>query len=221
MKLISVRSTLASAILLFAATTAQAELTGYASQAAHLAAVGNTGVDTFDDLDYWDPRHDSPFARTAGDYAYNVSAGPKNPHMYVAGDNDGEWWLSTSHDSDALIFDSFGNKVAGAGGFFFTSDMGGYSQPGYSVLVTGTDSTGATLSYEISNSQVNSFYGFVSTAHMVSVTVSSIHTDSEYVWPTVNDFHLSVAAVPEPSTYVMLLGGLGLLGAAMRRRRLS
>ncbi|WP_295998162.1 PEP-CTERM sorting domain-containing protein [Rugamonas sp.] len=218
MKFLSTKSVFASAVMLLAATAAHAELTVYTSQASYQSAVGKSGVDTFNDLDI-DERYDSPMARTAGGYDYSVGAGPKNQHMYPGGDDDGDWWLTTSNDGDGLTFSKFGQKIVGTGGFFFTSDMGGYSEPGFSVLVTGVDSTGATLSYEVKNSQVNSFLGFVSTASMVSLTVSSIHSDADYVWPTVDNFELSVAAVPEPSTYAMLLGGLGLLGVAARRRK--
>lgn len=214
----SVKSVFASAVMLLAATAAHAELTVFTSQASYQAAVGKTGVDTFNDLDIFD-RYDSAMARMAGDYAYSVSAGPKNPHMYPGGDIDDDWWLTTSNDGDALTMSQFGSNIKGAGGQFFTTDMGGYSEPGFSVLVTGVDSTGATLSYEIKNSQVNSFLGFVTTGHMISVSVSSIHGDADYVWPTVENFQLSIAAVPEPSTYAMLLGGLGLVGAVARRRQ--
>ncbi|HEX8603015.1 MAG TPA: PEP-CTERM sorting domain-containing protein, partial [Pseudoduganella sp.] len=67
------------AALLCCTGAAQADITTYTSQSAYLAAVGNTGVDTFDDLIR--ETYPGPFARTAGEHAYTVTTGPANPDL--------------------------------------------------------------------------------------------------------------------------------------------
>ena len=210
----------AYAILLCAATTAQAALTTYTSQASYLAAVGTTGVDTFNDLDI-EP-YDTPFPRTAGDFSYVATTGPGNPRAYGASDDDIDWYLSSSRRTDAITFSDFGTPLAGAGGFFWGSNIAGYTVFAPFITVTATDSTGATLTYTIEDPVPTSFLGFVSDARIVSLSVTTgdqLGTDDLGVWPTVNDLHLSVSAVPEPAACGMLLAGLGLVGAARRRRK--
>jgi hypothetical protein len=69
----------------------------------------------------------------------------------------------------------------------------------------------------------SSFVGFISSDAITTLRFKS--NDANGVWPTVNDLHLSAAAVlpavPEPSGYAMLLGGIGLLGLIARRRQIA
>ena len=55
---------------------------------------------------------------------------------------------------------------------------------------------------------------------MTSLTVTSVQPVSGFLWPTVNNLTMGVAAaVPEPQTFAMLLAGLGFVGFMARRRR--
>ncbi|HEX8603016.1 MAG TPA: PEP-CTERM sorting domain-containing protein [Pseudoduganella sp.] len=215
----SVTLAAATAALLITGSAAHAELTTFTSQSAYLAAVGNTGVDTFDDLDI--EAYATPFPRAAWDYTYVATTGPTSANAYGASDDDIDWYLSTAQREDTLTFSSFGTPIAGAGGFFFGGDIAGYTVDAPYIIVSATDSTGAMLTYTLEHPTPWSFLGFVSDAQIVSLSVTSggqDGADGSGIYATVNDLHLSVAApVPEPATYGMLLAGLGLLGGLARR----
>ena len=215
--LFTAKSVVASAILLFAATAANAAITTYTSQASYLSAVGTTGVDTFDDLDI--APYDGPLTRTAGDYGYTVSAAPNSGEIWGASDDNADIWLTGGNRLDLVTF-APNTPLAGVGGFFFGSDLLGYSTSADYLTLSATDSTGVTVTYTINTPDLDSFVGFVSTGSLVSFSVTAGNQPG--VWATVNDLHLSAAAavapVPEPETYGMMLAGLGLLGAIARRK---
>jgi hypothetical protein len=194
-----------AAALLCAAAAAQADITVYTSQADFLAAVSAPGVDTFDDLTV-DPYGDT-LNRTAGTYSYNAFAANG---LWGAG-GAGDHWLSTNTSNDPIVFSGFSGGVSAFGGNFFGSDITGQYALGNLQL---TASDGSILSYNLNGATTSSFLGFVSSTPLSSVTLNTDGTLG--VWPTANNV---VLAVPEPSTYAMLLAGLGFVGVMSRRRR--
>ncbi len=220
----SLRSSFAPVALamttLFCAASAHATITIYNTQASYLAAISMPGVDTYDDLDPTTSLA-GPVNRTAGAYAYTASVGPTSTLFFPAGVSPGDVWLSTNNRLDTVTFNSFSTGVRGVGGNFFGSNSGGSFTTPSSITVTATDGSG-TVTQTLVNPTVNSFVGFVSTGALTSVTtfVGVAGTGLAGVWPTVNNLTLgTVAVVPETQTLAMMLGGLAMLGMAVRRSK--
>ncbi|PLY40069.1 PEP-CTERM sorting domain-containing protein [Janthinobacterium sp. ROICE36] len=205
---------MSAAVLLLAASAAQADITVFTSQSAYLAAVGNTGVDTFDDLPI--DNLGGPLNRSAGSYAYTASSVGVSPILYGAGTGSDNW-LSTNDRNDNVLFSNFSSAVRGVGGFFFGSNFVGEYADSQSVTLTARNALGEMLTYELTLPTQASFIGFLSSGAFSDLSVST--AGQVGIWPTINN--LTVSAVPEPATYGMLLGGLGLLGFMARRRRTS
>ncbi|CDG82103.1 FxDxF family PEP-CTERM protein [Janthinobacterium agaricidamnosum] len=206
--------TLPLAALLLASSAAHATITVFTSQSAYLAAVGDTGVDSFDDLDI--DALDTPLARAAGAYSYTIGTIGSSPYLYGAGEG-GDHWISTNNRHDSVLFSNFSSAIVGVGGFFFGSDVFGQYSPSTGSTLTAVNADGDTLTFHLDAPTQSSFLGFVSSGSLTQLTFS---TDAQIgVWPAANDLHLSVAAVPEPETYGMLLAGLGLIGFLARRRK--
>ena len=195
--------------------TAYAGPTLYNSQAAYLAAVGATGVDTFDNLSNAGPTA-TPITRTAGAFGYSAAT----PNDFYGAGSGGDYWLSTNVATDTITFNNFTGGVVGFGGLFFGSDINGLFKAG-GVTVSATDATGTTT-FTINNATTSSFIGFVSSGPMLSATVFAVQPTSGYLWPTVNNLTLAGAAtsgVPEPATWAMLFLGFGGMGYTLRRGR--
>ena len=119
--------------------------------------------------------------------------------------------------------------VSGAGSNTFTFndvgqvklnvDVAGLSSVGDVTLKL--DSGALSLSRTITGSTSSSFFGFVSDDPLSQLTVTAVQPTSGYLWPAINNLTLggaAVAAVPEPGTWTLMIAGLGVLAAGLRRR---
>ncbi|MCV2368099.1 PEP-CTERM sorting domain-containing protein [Roseateles oligotrophus] len=214
-------ATALAALLSCSVSSAQAEITFYNSQAAYLAAISAPAVDRFDDLPFW-AQGPGYLERTAGEHSYVAwsVAGPGEDSLLYSAGSAGDAWLSTDQASDYLTFGYFSKKVYGIGGFFFGTDEAGAYLPGQTIRLNVLAADGVEQLILVDNTTTGSFFGFVSTSRLDAFQVSAVQPNGGYSWVAANDLTLgSVAAVPEPASYALLMAGLGLVGAAARRRK--
>jgi len=180
-----------TASMLLLASTANAAITVYTTQASFDAATLAPGVDGYNGF-LIAGTTPSPITRSAGAYSYQAAA----PGNYSGAGKPANPWLSTFIRTATVTFDNFPSSVRGVGGLFFTSDSSGAFAAG-NITVAARDSSG-TVSQTIVNSTTGSFLGFVSTTGMLSLTVTAVQTGGEINrWATIDDLRLAQAAVGE------------------------
>ena len=197
------------------ASASNAALTTYSSSVSFADAITAAATDDFENLTLeFNP---SPLVRTVGTFGYTVSA-PEGL-FGVAGAPDK--WLGPFSSFDAMTFNAIIGGVQAIGGNFFATTLDGDFFTGQTVVVTVTDSLGATAQQSYINSATTDFAGFTSTGTITSLTVQ-ITTRQNEAFATANNLILArvplTAPIPEPATYGMLLAGLGALAFVRRRR---
>lgn len=201
----------AAAALVLISAAANAALSVYTTAGSFAAATLASATDTFAGI----PNDNiaSPSARSAGSYAYSVSA----PGGLYGSGTTANPWMSTKLSGDTLTFSGFSSAVQAIGGLFFGADFADDFLPGQTITLTATDSLGATVTRVIADATQSSFLGFTSTGSLVSLAVD-VGLRSSFM--AVDSVVLAQAApIPEPETYALFLAGLGALGAALRRRK--
>ena len=205
--------TFACAALLTISANAHAAFTIFTTEASFLAAVTAPGVDTFAGLSTTAATN-SPIARNAGPYPYNASS---TTSFFGAG-TPANPALSTNVDSDVITFFNLGAASA-IGGFFFGSTIESTLVPA-TIVLTATDSLGATSTQTFLGSPTN-FFGFVSDGTITSLVVNTAMPGA-FIFPTVDNLTIALAAVtpvPEPQTWSLFFAGLAALTFCARRKR--
>lgn len=209
-----IKSLLVGAALL-ASGTAHAAITVYTSQAAFLAAVTAPGVDGFDGLSVTGSTA-TPITRTAGSYGYTATA----VNDFFGANTPSNPWLSTNFATSPIVLSAFTGGVRGVGGLFFGSNIAGNFQAG-NVTLAATDGSG-TVTQTIVNATTGSFLGFVTDGAFSTISIAAVQPSATPLWPTVENLTLAAGAtVPEPASWALMIGGFGLVGAAMRRKALA
>jgi hypothetical protein len=142
-----------------------------------------------------------PASYTGGTFAYTVSAADG---LYGSGE-----FLGTNLPDQALTVTFTSGNVTGVGGNFYATNISDVFQP---VALTLTLSDGTTVTFT-PTSAADSYRGFTSSLLITSLTIgapgASLYAGMD---------NLTVGAVPEPaSALLMALGVAGLLAAGRRR----
>jgi hypothetical protein len=206
---------IALAALVASTAPAQAAITIYTSLAAFTAATSAPGTDTYTGFSITGATA-SPITRSAGAYTYTATA---STSTFFGAGTTANPWLSTNFATDSVLFNGFSPAVNAIGGNFFGSDVNGLFLAGNVTLVA-TDSLGATSTQTITGATTGSFLGFVSTGNITGLTLSAVQGAAP-LWPTADNLVLArriAGAVPESSTWLMMIAGFGIVGGAMRRR---
>lgn len=205
---------LALAGLLAFASAANAAITVYTTPASFMAATSAVGADTFNAEPLGGPNF--PHIGAAGPYGYSADA--TFDGIYFVG-TVADVWLSTTSPAETITFYDLTGGAQAIGGYFFATDFDGAVIPGLTMTLRATDA-GGTVTRNLFNSSAGSFLGFVSDSALVSLTVDAAMPAVGDSFAAVNDLYLGMAAsaVPEPMSLALLLAGLGVVGASVRRR---
>ena len=130
-------------------------------------------------------------------YGFNVTPGGAN-------------WLGFAEGSATFTFDKPDNSF----GFYTTGVQTVFTS---SLTVTFNDGTSETLSLPINVNGGASYFGFTDTATIASVTITNTSNDA---WG-IDNVSYNSSAVPEPSTWAMMLAGFAGLGFAGYRKTKS
>lgn len=203
------KTTLSLALILLSIVPSAFAATMYTSKAAFLGHIApNYYLEEFSTYTYGSPLDSS---------IDTVNFGPVGGYSWQAHADVGLFSnpsaLSTEYANDLLEITFSGLPVTAVGGLFIPTNKDGNLT---NATITLTLNDGTTVSYN--GARFTGFTTDVPITSLIIVTdVSNTSLDiNDYSWPTLDDFYVG-AAVPEPSTFLLLSAGLG--GLALLRRR--
>jgi len=192
------------------AVQAQATETSFADRAPFSAALGVSVTDDYSNPGYVFSQSNIDMSAVLGETDYQ-STGFDNINvvssaLYCAGCN-GSFTLSFGTTSVTQ-----GNGVFGVAFDYFN-----LGDPSYDALVTFADGDSELYVLDTTDRIAFAFWGLTSTRQIASIAFGPSGEVS--VFGAFGIDNLTVGAIPEPTTWAMLIIGVGLIGAAGRSRR--
>ena len=173
--------------------------------------------DTFSDLTINTNLNTLVLSRSLDSFRYTVGstfANPTDSGLYTVA-AAGTLAVSTGWFTDSLIFTLLSTNVLGFGGNFFGTNLLGEATGG-GLTITATDTAGLSLTSTIAGGSLASFAGFVSDVPLRLISVR-MTTPNINVFATADN--ILVTAVPEPSTWMLMLAGSAVALQLAKRRR--
>lgn len=194
--MIKIARTLATAVALVAATaaTASAQFTVYNTRAGFEAALGSFYVDNFTGNAI--STSGASIGSTTGSFGSN------------------RWNDIAERGTSQTMWTFVGGTIAFGGEWDLSA--GGAAQ-GLELSVNWLAGGTSTLGTQIPNNYTGEFFGFIANAAMLNVIVTG-GTQGGF-FETHSFDNMTTSTVPEPSTYVLMAAGLGMIGVLSRRRR--
>lgn len=195
---------------------AQAAVTIYTAQAAFLADTTTTNLATFEDITVGS--HGAAL-NTNGINITSLTGGHTIHDVYIVAANNGSFDVhNTSAALSANGDENFRFQLT-AGGTFGSIGFDFYSNP-YNTPVFALFDTSGTLIQSVTVPQAVSSLGFIGLTSSTPIAYITTTVDRGWVVDTGYDNLRigTVTAVPEPHAGLLLLAGLGVVGARLRKR---
>jgi PEP-CTERM motif len=223
-KLMNIAIAATTALVGLASTSASAATTLYSNRGSFLSALGAQVTDSYSPAQGYAPGFsilsNAAMSAVFGETDYETTGfsnlnivGGAGPATYCAGCN-GSFRLTFTSTSVGTASGVFG---AGADILFHGASL----QGPYTALVNFGDSSSAVYALALGNS----FFGISSDQLIRSITFGPNPSNTTGGAIGIDNLTIgsegSIAAVPEPASWALMIAGFGLVGSAMRRRKPS
>lgn len=213
----------ATASLLAFAAPAEAQITTYSSQSSFSAAAGTVTTENFESCPHATTAFTGSLSSSAGPCSAitsGVTFSPQQGSLYIAGPGQSSN-PSTALGMNVFVSDpisiTFGTGITAFGADLF-QNFGGGSQgstdTAFNILAYGAGNTLLGTFNPLVSPNGGDFFGLTSTDSIFRIDIGQPGG-----FAVVDNVQFSASAVPEPSTWAMLLMGFGGIGVALRRQR--
>jgi hypothetical protein len=217
--------------LVAASASANAAVTSFNDLASFSAATGSLNLETFNDFQAETSFHTTALSLGGGAFqvhGFGANLSSRNfidlpPAQFIDFDVDGTTIMNSFVAPDTPVFP--GPTIAPATGFEFTFgapiNAFGFdfaamqNSPAQQTQIV---TAGTTLTPPVQNGNRIGFYGFVSNTPFTTIRFIGLANDGFGI-DNVRWSNAVTPAVPEPETWLMLIGGFGMAGTAIRRQR--